>query len=92
MTGLLDCYAARMRKLQEDATRGAIAAPDQTTGSSRPTTGDSLEEQAIIIPSSPETRSKDRLDIGDNALGESGEAALTLPTLQMIPPPIQVGS
>ena len=61
MTGLLDCYAARMRKLQEDATRGEIAAPDQTTGSSRPTTGDSSEEQAIIIPGSPETRSKDRL-------------------------------
>ena len=36
--------------------------------------------------------SNDRLDIGDDALGESGEAAPTPPTLQMIPPLVQVGS
>ena len=48
--------------------------------------------QAIIISSSPETGSNDRLDIGDDTLGESGEAAPTLPTLQLIPHPIQVGS
>ena len=32
------------------------------------------------------------MDIGDNALGESGEAAPTPSALQMIPPLVQVGS
>ena len=48
--------------------------------------------QAIIIPGLPETGSNYRLDIGDDALGESGEAALTPPAIQMISPPVQVGS
>ena len=48
--------------------------------------------QAIIIPGSPETGSNNRLDIVDDALAESGEAAPTPPALQMIPPPVQVRS
>ena len=48
--------------------------------------------QAIIILGSPKTRSNDRLDIVDDAMGESGEAAPTLPALQMIPYLVQVGS
>ena len=44
MTRLLDRYAARKRKRQEDAARGADAAPDQAVGSSWPATGRSLEE------------------------------------------------
>ena len=48
-----------------------------------------LEERAIIIPGSPETGSNDRLDIGDNVLGE---AVLAPSALQMILPPAQVGS
>ena len=92
MTGLLDRYAARMRKRQEDATRGSDAAPDQADGSSRPTTGDSLEEHVIIFPGSPETGSNDFLDIRDDVLGELGAAASTPSVLQMIPPPVHVGS
>ena len=48
--------------------------------------------QVIIILGSLETGSNNRLDIGDDALGESGEAVLTPLALQMIPPPVQVGS
>ena len=69
MTGLLDRYAARKRKWQEDAAREADVAPDQAVGSSRPAAGGSSEEQAIIIPGSPETGSNDRLDIRDDVLG-----------------------
>ena len=54
--------------------------------------GSLLEEQAIIIPGSPETGSNDRLDIGDDALRESREAVPTPLALQMIPPLVQVGS
>ena len=92
MTGLVDRYAPRKRKRQEDATWGADAAPDQATWSNRPAIGCSSEEQAIIIPGSPETGSNDRLDIGYDALGELGEASLTPSALQMIPSPVQVGS
>ena len=44
MTGLLDRYAARKRKRQEDATREADVAPDQAVGSSRLAAGGSSEE------------------------------------------------
>ena len=89
MTGLLDCYAAKKRKRQEDVAREADVAPDQAAGSSQPATGGSSEEQAIIISGSPETGSNDRLDIRDDVLGE---VALTLSVLQTIPPLVQVGS
>ena len=89
MTGLLDRYAARKRKRLEDAAWEANIAPDQAAGSSRHTAGSSSEEHAIIISGSPETGSNDRLDIGDDVLGE---AAPTSPALQTILPPTQVGS
>ena len=89
MMGLLDRYAARKRKRQEDAAREVDVAPDQAAGSSRPATGGSSKEQTIIISGSLETGSNDRLDIGDDVLGE---AVSTLSALQTIPPPVQVGS
>ena len=89
MTGLLDRYAAKKRKRQEDVAREADAALDQVAGSSRPTAGGSLEERVIIILGSPEMGSNDRLDIEDDVLGE---AVPTPPALQMILPPAQVGS
>ena len=89
MTGLLDCYATRKWKRQKDAARGSDFAPDQDEGSNRPATGGSSEEQAIIIPGSSATGSNDRLDIGDDALAESGEAASTPSALQMIHPYVQ---
>ena len=92
MTGLLDRYATRKRKRQNNVVRGSDTAPNQADGSSQLATGGSSEVQSIIIPSSPETRSNDRLDIGDDVLGESGEAAPTPPALQMIPSLVQVRS
>ena len=89
MTRLLDRYAARKRKRQEDVAWGADAAPDQVARSRQLATGGSSEKQAIIILGSPETGSNDRLDIGDDVLGE---AVLTPSALHTIPPPIQVGS
>ena len=89
MTGLLDRYAARKWKWQEDVAREAEAALDQAAGSSRPPTGSSSEDQEIIISGSPETGSNDHLDIGDDVLGE---ASSTPPTLQTILPLTQVGS
>ena len=70
MMGLLNRYAARKRKRQEDAVREVDVTPDQVPRLSRPTTESSSEEQTIIILGSPETRSNDRLDIGDDVLGE----------------------
>ena len=87
--GLLDRYAARKRKLQEDTAREADAALDQVAWSSRPVTSCSLEEQAIIILGSPETGSNDRLGIGDDVLGEAAPTPLAL---QTILPLTQVGS
>ena len=55
MIGLLDRYAARKQKRQEDVAQEADAAPDQATGSSRTAAGGSSEERVIIISGSPET-------------------------------------
>ena len=55
MIGLLDHYAARKRKWQENFERE----PDQAEGSNRPTTDGDLEMQTIIIPGSPEMGSSD---------------------------------
>ena len=79
-------------KRLENVKRRSDAASDQASGSNWPGTGSSSEVQVIIILSSPKTGSNDHLNIGDDALGDLGEAALTPPSLQMIPPPIQVGS
>ena len=92
MTGLVDRYAARKQKRQENVERRSKATTDQADGSSRPITSGSSKVQAISIPSSPKTGSNNRLDIEDNALRESRDAAPTPPTLQIIPPPVQVGS
>ena len=89
MMGLLDRYASRKRKRQEDVAREADVAPNQATGSRRPAAGGSSEEQAIIILGLPKTRSNDRLDIGDDVLREAVQAP---PALQTILPPAQVGS
>ena len=61
----------------------------QAAGSSRTTTGGSSEELAIIISGSLETGSNDRLDIGDDVLGEAVQAPTAL---QTILPAAQVGS
>ena len=89
MTGLLYRYAAKKWKRQEDVAREANTAPDQATGSSWTTANGSSEERAIIISGSHETGSNDRLDIGDDVLGEVVLAPLAL---QTILPPAQVGS
>ena len=87
--GLLDRYAARKRKRQEDVAREADATPDQVAGSSWPIAGGSSKERAIIILGSPEMGSNDRLDRGDDILGEAVPA---LSVLQTILPLAQVGS
>ena len=46
----------------------------------------------IIILGLPDTGSNDHLDIEDDSLGESREAATTSLAFQMISPPVQVGS
>ena len=88
MTGLLDRYAARKWKRQEDAAREADATPDQAVESSWPAAGSSSKEKEIIISGSPETGSNDHLGIGDDV---QGEAAPAPPTLQTILPPPPVG-
>ena len=55
MTGLLDRYAVRKRKRQEDAESEV----DRAKGSNRIPTDGGSEMQAIVIPGSPETRSND---------------------------------
>ena len=72
MMGLVNRYAARKQKQQETVEQRSEA---QADGSSRPSTGDSSEVQAIIIFGSPKTGSNDRLDIGENSPGESGVAS-----------------
>ena len=89
MTGLLDHYATRKRKRQEDATREADIVLDQAVRSSQPAAGGSLKKQEIIISGSPETISNNHLDIGDDILGEAVPAPSAL---QTILPPAQVGS
>ena len=55
MTGLLDHYATRKRKRQEDAEREA----DRAEGSNRPPTDGGSEMQAIVISGSLEMGSND---------------------------------
>ena len=55
MTGLLDRYAARKRKRQEDAEREV----NRAEGLNRLLTDGSSEMQAIVILGSPETGSND---------------------------------
>ena len=77
MTGLLDRYAARKRKRQEDAEREA----DWAEGSNRLPTDGGSEMQEIVIPGSPEMGSSDQPGQEDVALGEPMEDTLILPAL-----------
>ena len=56
MTGLLDRYAARKRKWEEEAEREA----EGTGGSVRPPMDGGSEIQTIVIPASPEMGSNDQ--------------------------------
>ena len=76
MTGLLDRYAARKRKRQEDAEREA----DRAEGSERLFTDGGSEMQAIMISGSPEMGSNDQPgpeDIPWRAKGEYSDSACT---------------
>ena len=88
MTRLLDRYAARKRKQQEDAKREA----DPTEGSDRLPTDGGSEMQAIVIPGSPETGSNDQLGPEDIARGEPRESTPIPPALQVVHPPDQLES
>ena len=83
MTGLLDRYAARKRKQQEEAEREA----DLAKGSNRLPTDGGLEIQAIVIPGSPEKGSNDQSGPKGIAYGELRESIPIPPVLQMVHPP-----
>ena len=68
MTGLLDRYAARKRKQQEDVEREA----ERAEGSNRLPTDGGSEMQAIVIPGSPETGSNDQSSPEDITYGGQG--------------------
>ena len=88
MRGLLDRYAARKRKRQEDAEREA----DRDEGSNWLPTDGGSEMQAIAIPGSPETGSNDQPGPEDIARGEPRESTPIPPTLQVVHPPDQLES
>ena len=69
ITGLLDRYAARKRKRQEDAEREA----DRAEGSSWVPTDEGLEMQAIVIMGSLKMGSSDQLGLEDVVLEELRE-------------------
>ena len=83
MTGLLNRYAARKRKQQENAKREA----DQAEGSNRPSTYGGSEMQVIIIPGTPEMGSSDQSGSEGVTLGELREVTPNPPALQVIHPP-----
>ena len=87
MTGLLDRYAARKRKRQEDVEREA----DRAEGLDRPPTVGGLEMQAILIPGSLEVGSNDQSGSEDIARGGLREDAPIPPALQVVHPPDQSG-
>ena len=83
MTGLLDHYAARKRKRQEDAERDA----DRAEGSNWLPTDGGSEMQEIMISGYPETGSNDQSGLEDIAHGELRESTLIPPVLQVVHPP-----
>ena len=85
MTGLVDRYAARKRKRQEDAEREA----DRAEGSNRLPTDGGLEMQANVIPASLETGSNDQSGPKDIARGEPRESTPFELVLQVVLPPGQ---
>ena len=71
MTGLLDRYAARKRKQQEEAEREA----ERAEGSICPPMDGGSEIQTIVIPASPEMGSNDQLSLKDIAPEDPREEA-----------------
>ena len=88
MARLLDRYAARKRKRQEDAEKEA----DRVEGSDQIPTDRGSDMQAIVISGSPETKSNDQPGPEDIALGEPRESTPISPTLQVVRPPDQLES
>ena len=82
MTGLLDRYAARKRKRQEEAEREAKRAE----GSVLPLMDGGSEIQTIMIPASPEMGSNDQSGSKDIAREEPRKEAPIPPTLQVVHP------
>ena len=80
MTGLLDRYASRKRKRQEDAEREV----DRVEGLNRLPTDGGSEMQEIVIPGSPETGSNDQSGPEDIARGEPRESTPIPPALQVV--------
>ena len=83
MTGLLDRYAARKRKRQEEAEREA----ERAEGLVRPPMDGGSEIQRIVIPASPETRSNDQSGSEDIARENPREEAPIPHALQVVHPP-----
>ena len=86
MTGLLDRYATRKQKRQEDAEREA----DRAEGSNRLPTDGGLVMQAIMISGFLEMGSNDQPGPEDIARGEPMESTLISPALQVVRPPNQL--
>ena len=82
MTGLLDRYAARKQKREEEAEREA----EGTGGSVRPPMDGGSEIQTIVIPASPKMGSNNQLGSKDIAREEPREEAPIPPTLQVVHP------
>ena len=82
MTGLLDCYAGRKRKRQEEAEREAKRAE----GSVRPPMDGGSEIQTIVIPASSEMGSNDQPGSEDIAREEPRDEAPIPPALQVVHP------
>ena len=84
MTGLLDRYAARKRKLQ--LSSNSESDPTQTVGPSQLAVEGGSEMQAIVIPGSPKSRATYQTEPTGVARIESKETDPVLSALQVIPP------
>ena len=86
MTGLLDIYAARKRKLQLSSGSESDKSPAQAVGPSQPAAEGGLEVHAIIIHGSLESGPPDQTKPAGDARIESKEAYPIPRALQVIPP------
>ena len=82
MPGLLDRYAARKRRRDEEAEREA----EWVKGSVRPPMDGGSEIQTIVIPAFPEMGSNDQSGSENIAREEPREEAPIPPTLQVVHP------
>ena len=82
MTGLLDRYAARKLKRQEEAEREA----ERAKGSVRPPMDGGSEIETIVIPASPEMGSNDQPSSKDIACEEPRDEAPIPPALKVVHP------